>query len=220
MLNTIESVYAILLAIVAGISVSVIYTNTSRTAISRFILGLIDKGAFSMDNAVTLKKLNINSLHSKIINSAVKSQNGLKRIIEYIKIDAPQKDEAEILISGNKIEYKYFLTDNVDIEQIKKKYSYKTVGPIKVILLVLLIALAALFAVKAVDIFDSYVSSKNSPKNEENLDLKENQKLPFEEDNIDYSNGIDNNTTDGKEDEDKSSIPSKPTIPTGPPQKN
>ena len=221
MLNNIESVYAILLAVAAGISVSVICTNTSRTAISRFILGLIDNGAFSKDNAVTLKKLNINSLHSKIINSAIKSQNGLKRIIQSIKVDATQKDEAEILISGNKSEYKYYLVDSVDVEQIKKKYSYKTVGPVKVILLVLLIALTVVFAVKAVDIFDSYMSFKDSLENEENQNPDENQHLSFDESITNNSNNINNNITDNKEDdEEKSSIPSKPTIPMGPPLKN
>ena len=85
MLNNLEAIHAVIWAAVIGIAFAVIYTNISRTALSKFVCKLIDDNISSESAALSLKDMKLGKIHSRIVRNAVKNQNGLKRIITIVK---------------------------------------------------------------------------------------------------------------------------------------
>ncbi len=224
MLNNIEAIYAIIWAAVIGIAFAVVYTNISRTAISKFINILIDKNADSENAALTLSNMGLNSIFSIIIQRTVKSNNGLKRVIQSSRIttNAPT-DEAELLLYGNKKQFKYWLKNDADTDELRKKYSYKPISFFKLIVMLVCVILTAVIMTKAAELFDGYLSSmslsheenkvqdedtedKNDLLDDEIVDSTENKQSEIEQDK--------DNQKDVSSNESSSTV--RPSIPMGP----
>ncbi len=177
MLFNSETVYFIIWAAVIGIAFSVVYTNLQRDALSKFITALIEKNSDCEESALTLQELNLSGFASTVVKSAVKSQNGLKRAVTVFEVCKKKtEDDAELLILGNKPEYRYCITDGIDCDELIKKYSFKRLPLLQIIAILACVIITAVIATKAVDILDSFASSRNEEQqNQEQNKEMENQ---------------------------------------------
>lgn len=229
MFSSINSVYTIVWAIVIGIAFAVIYTNIQRTAISKLITHLIDNDITSCEKAVTLDDIKILGISAIFLKNAVKKQNGLKKIILSEKVEECNKEEAEILLYGNKVKYKYYMSSDTDAEETRKKYEYVPLGILKLTALLILIVITAFVATKAVDIFDGYLSSKSESKVEEEQAQSEHENGTSQQNQTDETESNTNVDTEISKENDKinespdinttdddDTLPSRPSIPMGP----
>ena len=228
MLNNKDAVYIIIWAIVLGISFAVIYTNFQRSAISRFIKSLLTNNCNSAESAKTLEELGLKGISNFTTANAVKTQNGLKRIIEFVAVEEFEKEEAEMLLYGNKKIYRYFLNQESDKELVQKKYGYIPLSPLKIAVTIFLIAITAFVATKSVDLLEGYVSSRPSEQEQEEqaqISDSKNQNTSNHDNNSVEDNTISeenikipkpHKSDQSVEEEEQSSLPSRPSIPMGP----
>lgn len=227
MLNNKDAIYIIIIAIVLGISFAVVWANLQRSAISKFIKALISHGCSCSDGSLTANELNLKGINKFIIENAVKKQNGLKRIISCEIIQTKKKDEAEILLYGNKPIYKYFFAEEIDINTIEKKYGYAPLSPLKVFAIIILIAATTIIAIKAVDIYEGFVSSKSSDSEQTQDEKQDTDNNHIKEDNqnsLTDDSALSNSEESDKTDSSKSDVKNendnnqsiRPSIPMGP----
>lgn len=232
MLNDIESIYAVIWAAVIGIAFAVVYTNISRAAISKFINFLIDNNSDSESAALMPSKMGLGRLYARIIQRAVKSNNGLKRVIHCSKVAvAEPSDEAELLLYGNKKQYCYWLKDDIDVNELRKKYNYKPISIPKLILMLICVILTAVIMTKAAELFDGYLTSKRLSENEnaqQDENASDDNKLPddvvidstktnIEENDVSDDESDTEQKNDSQSDDSTGeSSPARPSIPMGP----
>ena len=227
MLNNKDAIYIIISAIVLGISFAVVYANLQRSAISKFIKSLIANKCFSSDSSLTADELNLKNVYKYIAENSVRKQNGLKRIIVCEKVPTKNKEEAEILLYGNKPILKYFFAEEVDIKDAEKKYGYTPLSPLKVFATIILIAATAIIAIKSVDIYEKFISSKSADQEQEQDEKQEPEQTPTKEDVQDILTDAHETSDDKESDKTESSEsdikpendnnqPIRPSIPMGP----
>ncbi len=224
-----DTVYYIIWAAVIGIAFAIVYTNLQRGAISRFISSLISNDISCQEKALTLQDMNISGISAKIIKSAVKNQNGLKKAVCCFAVSEKEPcDEAERLISGNKETYRYCLSDTVDTDELLKKYSFKKLGVGQILLVLACVIITAILATKAVDILETFARKTSEEQQEEQQNDDAQQKNENEAQSDSSSNtASDNNNLENKtpsvppavsedstKDDGEVSRPSIPMLPT------
>lgn len=133
-----------------GFAVAIIFTNIQRTAYSKFISFLANNKCFDEDSSATFSEIGLSPLQTRIIRSAIKNQHGFRRSIAYVNQKSDNQAKGDEFFSEKQDTTKYYICDG-NVDELLKKYSYKTM-PAKLVILFI----AALFAV--VIIFTSLVN--------------------------------------------------------------
>ena len=154
-----------------GFAFAIIYTNIQRTAFSKFICFLLDNNCFDESSAVSLSEIMLSSLQCSIIKSAVKKHYGFKRCIKSVCNNISTESNSDEFFSDSaKNNEKYFISDN-DIENLRKKYSYKTMPTRLVVLFIASLIVVVVVFSYLVNIF---MESISAPKLENNGDTDTN----------------------------------------------
>lgn len=153
-----------------GFAFAIVYTNIQRTAFSKFICFLLDNNCFDESSAVSLSEIMLSSLQCSIIKSAVKKHYGFKRCIKSVCNKNIENNSDEFFSDSAKNNEKYFISDN-DIENLRKKYSYKTMPTRLVVLFIASLIVVVVVFSYLVNIF---IESISAPKLENNGDTDTN----------------------------------------------
>lgn len=154
-----------------GFAFAIVYTNIQRTAFSKFICFLLDNNCFDESSAVSLSEIMLSSLQCSIIKSAVKKHYGFKRCIKSVCNNiSTENNNDEFFSDSAKNNEKYFISDN-DIENLRKKYSYKTMPTRLVVLFIASLIVVVVVFSYLVNIF---IESISAPKLDNTSDTDTN----------------------------------------------
>ncbi len=160
-----------------GFAAAIIYTNIQRTALSEFINHLISNGCFDESCAVSLEDTGLSNIQKSVVKSAIKNQHGFKRIIGSVSSNVSETTDEETFFEKQDYNMYYISADNV--EEIKKKYTFKTMPARLVVLFVA--ALATIVIITS--FFVSWlIDTVSTPKIEENKEeVQEETTIPQDE---------------------------------------
>ncbi len=156
MFENIELVYITIWAMILGVACAVIYINIYRNAISKFVLYLIENKAYGTENEKNLKEMGLSALQKRIVLGAMKSQMGLKRIINVSEKELSLDSSDDVKVFGKNKEY-YFSLNELDEKETVKKHSYNKlpIYLIPVILVILVfVGFASCFGIYVLDKID------------------------------------------------------------------
>lgn len=204
MLNNISVFHFLIFAVTIGFVAAIVYTNVQRTALSKFIVFLIDNDCYDPENAASYNNIGLKPIECKIVSSAVAKQHGMKRCIGVIKNGASNNDALSDRMEGESDNCRYYLLD-CNKDELLKKYSFKPMSTSAIILFIAILAAVVFAVTSAVDLLISYVSI---PKiKDENVDRSDNE----------ISLGVDDATIEDEQNtnitDDESVKPSGPRIP-------
>lgn len=148
-----------------GFSAAIIITNIQRGALSRYINALIDRNCFSEESASTLNQLGLKGINASIAKSATKKQYGLKKSIVVINDNNDMRDRLECTFEDNSSE-KYYISQDCDIELLKKRYDYKQLSSKLMILLIAALAAVVLVASLLTELIIKNITSPKIEKTE------------------------------------------------------
>ena len=204
MFNDISVFHFLIFAVTIGFIAAIVYTNIQRTALSKFIIYLVDNNCDGPENAVSCNNIGLKPIECKIVSSAVAKQHGMRRCIGVIKDGSSGNDSLSDKMEGISNSFKYYLL-NCNKDELLKKYSFKPMSTSTVILFITILAAVVFAVTSAVDWLISYVSI---PKiNDEKTDTPDDE-ISSEVDDATIEDEQNTNIAD-----DESVKPSGPRIP-------
>ncbi len=172
MLQNISVFHFLVFAVLIGFIAAIIYTNIQRTALSKFIVFLVNNQCNSSDKATLLSDIGLNDIEKKIVKSAALKMHGLKRCVCIIKDTTNSSDSLENILEKKTPTDKYYLKE-CDTEELIKKYSFKTMPAKLIALFVAALIIVSIVVTAAVDWLIGYVTIPKI-KNDDEAQTEEN----------------------------------------------
>ena len=145
MFQNISAINYLIYSVGLGFIAAIIITNIQRSALSKFINSLISNNCYSPDSSTTLTDINLKGFNACIIKSAVKNQFGLKKSISVVCESVKSKDKLEEIFDKTD-DVKYYLSENCDLELLKKRYNYSALSKMTLTLLITALIAVVLIA--------------------------------------------------------------------------
>lgn len=196
-----------------GFIAAIIYTNIQRSSLSSFINALITNNCFSDETSMTLSDLGLKGIYASIAKSAVNHQYGLKKSVVTISCDknSSNDDSKEIIEQRNN--EKYFLSNECDIDLLRKRYDYKPLSTKHIVLLIGLLVVVVILTSFLANLLIKNILTPKSRSFVDNEIISENSDFDYDNNKFSDQYSAESNTESTIADNNSSEEVYTPRVP-------